>query len=114
MVTCLYKTYFISLSNHSSDVNLKLSIWQLTSLVHNYFCVSYSFEPVFMKYGVDVVIEAHEHSYERLWPVYQGNVYQENYNNPKAPVHIVSGAAGCNEAFGVCVNPMLGPRGWSP
>ncbi|CAB3977176.1 Iron zinc purple acid phosphatase [Paramuricea clavata] len=71
-------------------------------------------EPVFMKYGVDVVIEAHEHSYERLWPVYQGKVYQENYNNPTAPVHIVSGAAGCNEAYGVCVNPMLGPRGrWS-
>ena len=64
-----------------------------------------------MKYGVDVVIEAHEHSYERLWPVYQGKVYQENYNNPKAPVHIVSGAAGCNEALGICVNPMLGPRG---
>ena len=73
--------------------------------------LSYSLEPVFMKYGVDLVIEAHEHSYERLWPVYKGNVYQENYNNPKAPVHIVSGAAGCNEAYGVCVNPMLGPRG---
>ena len=71
----------------------------------------YSLEPVFMKYGVDLIIEAHEHSYERLWPVYKGNVYQENYSNPKAPVHIVSGAAGCNEAYGVCVNPMLGPRG---
>ena len=66
-----------------------------------------------MKYGVDLVIEAHEHSYERLWPVYKGNVYQENYHNPEAPVHIVSGAAGCNEAYGVCVNPMLGPRGLS-
>ena len=64
-----------------------------------------------MKYGVDVIIQAHEHSYERLWPVYQGKVYSENYLNPKTPIHIISGAAGCNEAFGVCVNPMLGPRG---
>ena len=64
-----------------------------------------------MKYGVDMIIQAHEHSYERLWPVYQGRVYAKNYNNPKTPIHIISGAAGCNEALGFCVNPMLGPRG---
>lgn len=64
-----------------------------------------------MEYGVDLIIEAHEHSYERSWPVYKNVVYQKNYNNPKAPVHIVSGMAGCNEFYGICVNPMLGPRG---
>ena len=64
-----------------------------------------------MKYGVDLILEAHEHSYERLWPVYQEKVYGYDYINPKAPIHLVTGMAGCNEADGVCVNPMWGPRG---
>jgi len=38
-------------------------------------------------------------------------VTAHNYTNPKAPVHLISGAAGCNEFYGICVNPMLGPRG---
>ena len=70
-----------------------------------------SLEGLFFKYGVDIIIEAHEHSYERLWPVFNGTVTQKDYNNPKAPVHLVSGAAGCNEFYGICVNPMLLPRG---
>lgn len=71
----------------------------------------FSLETVFYENGVDVIIQGHEHSYERLWPVYNGTVIARNYTNPKAPVHIISGAAGCNEADGLCVNPMLGPRG---
>eukprot|EP00118_Oscarella_pearsei_P008592 m.45250 g.45250 ORF g.45250 m.45250 type:complete len:419 (+) comp33576_c0_seq3:37-1293(+) len=77
--------------------------------------VRHSLEPVMYKYGVDVIIEAHEHSYERLWPVYNETVTQKDYINPQAPVHIISGAAGCNEGpFSLCLNPMLGPKGpWS-
>merc|ERR1711907_497631 len=64
--------------------------------------------------GVDVIVEAHEHSYERLWPVYNETVTQKNYINPSAPVHVISGAAGCNESDGICENPILGPKGsWS-
>jgi len=71
-------------------------------------------ETLFFEYGVDVIIEAHEHSYERLWPVYNETVTAFNYNNPAAPVHLISGAAGCNENDGWCFNPMLGPKGpWS-
>ena len=76
-----------------------------------FFCIICSLEPLFFQYGVDLIIEAHEHSYERLWPVFNDTVTAHNYINPKAPVHLISGAAGCNEAFGICVNPMLGPRG---
>lgn len=51
--------------------------------------------------GVDLEIWAHEHSYERLWPVYDYKVYngslQAPYTNPGAPVHITTGSAGCDE-----------------
>ena len=31
---------------------------------------AYGMEDLLYKYGVDIHLEAHEHSYERLWPVY--------------------------------------------
>ncbi|CAG5023618.1 unnamed protein product [Parnassius apollo] len=58
-------------------------------------------EPLLKQYGVDLVIWAHEHSYERLWPVYDEKVYngslEHPYTNPGAPVHIITGSAGCQE-----------------
>ncbi|XP_041361456.1 acid phosphatase type 7-like [Gigantopelta aegis] len=58
-------------------------------------------ENMFEKYGVDIEMWAHEHSYERLWPVFNRKVYNgsysEPYTNPGAPVHIVTGSAGCKE-----------------
>lgn len=60
---------------------------------------AFGLEDLFYKYGVDLELFAHEHSYERLWPVYNRTVYNgsyENpYTNPKAPVHIITGSAGC-------------------
>jgi acid phosphatase type 7 len=60
-----------------------------------------------MKYDVDLEFWAHEHAYERLWPIYNFTVYNGSYNepytNPGAPVHIITGSAGCDEkhtAFG--------------
>lgn len=61
----------------------------------------FALEELFYRYGVDVEIYAHEHSYERLWPIYNYTVkngsLDEPYTNPKAPVHIVTGSAGCKE-----------------
>ena len=57
-------------------------------------------ETLFAKYGVDMEFWAHEHSYERTWPVLHGQVHngtQGAYHNPGAPVHIVTGSAGCQE-----------------
>ena len=51
------------------------------------------------------------HSYERMWPSYNGRVTSFDYNNPKSAVHIITGAAGCNEQFGWCLNPIVGPHG---
>lgn len=61
---------------------------------------AYGLEDVFYKYGVDLELWAHEHSYERMWPVYNRTVYNGSSNpyvDPCAPVHIVAGAAGCQE-----------------
>ncbi|CAN7937773.1 unnamed protein product, partial [Ixodes hexagonus] len=59
---------------------------------------TYALEKLFHKYGVDLQLMGHQHSYERMWPLYNYKVYNEGslelYRNPKAPVHIVSGAAG--------------------
>jgi len=61
----------------------------------------FGLEKLLNDYGVDVVIWAHEHSYERLWPLYDYTVrngsYEEPYRNPRAPVHLISGSAGCKE-----------------
>lgn len=58
-------------------------------------------EDLFYKYGVDLSLWAHEHSYERLFPIYNRQVCngskEEPYTNPCAPVHITTGSAGCQE-----------------
>ncbi|KAL7063639.1 hypothetical protein AAHC03_01148 [Spirometra sp. Aus1] len=58
-------------------------------------------EKLFFEQGVDIVFAAHEHSYERCFPVFNLKVCNASahdpYDNPTAPVHIVSGSAGCKE-----------------
>lgn len=77
-------------SNHETVVRKGLPIVDFFGL-----------EELFYKNGVDVEIWAHEHSYERLWPIYDYKVYNGSkefpYVNPKAPVHLVTGSAGCKE-----------------
>jgi len=46
---------------------------------------------LFYKYGVDVIIEAHEHSYERLWPVYNETVALLVYPSAFLLSHNLSG-----------------------
>ncbi|XP_026849908.1 acid phosphatase type 7 isoform X4 [Drosophila persimilis] len=61
----------------------------------------FGLEDLFYKHGVDVEIFAHEHFYTRLWPIYDFKVHngsvQQPYTNPKAPIHIITGSAGCKE-----------------
>ncbi|KAK7462485.1 hypothetical protein BaRGS_00038454 [Batillaria attramentaria] len=58
-------------------------------------------EDLFYNYGVDLQFYAHEHSYERLWPIYKSTVCngstEKPYTNPRAPVHIITGSAGDQE-----------------
>ncbi len=70
-------------------------------------------DALFYKYQVDVALEAHQHSYEATWPVFNGTVYNGSlaapYTNAKAPIHIVSGGAGCDEH-----TDTFGPTGLGP
>ncbi|XP_059144635.1 acid phosphatase type 7-like [Physella acuta] len=54
-------------------------------------------EDIFVEFQVDLIIQAHEHNYERLWPVYKWKVGPKSYINPPLPVQIITGAAGSIE-----------------
>uniref|UniRef100_A0A1I7XK84 Metallophos domain-containing protein n=1 Tax=Heterorhabditis bacteriophora TaxID=37862 RepID=A0A1I7XK84_HETBA len=74
---------------------------------------AYGLEKLFFEYGVDLELWAHEHTYERMWPVYNRTVFNGTtsaYVNPPAPVHVVSGSAGCRENTDVF---MEHPGPWS-
>ncbi|XP_069500332.1 acid phosphatase type 7 isoform X3 [Ambystoma mexicanum] len=84
------------------------------SLVRRGIQGQYGLEDLFYKYGVDLELWAHEHSYERLWPIYDYQVFNGSteapYVNPRAPVHIITGSAGCREELDPFVPE---PRNWS-
>eukprot|EP00088_Acartia_fossae_P052903 TRINITY_DN5998_c0_g1_i1.p1 TRINITY_DN5998_c0_g1~~TRINITY_DN5998_c0_g1_i1.p1 ORF type:complete len:500 (-),score=78.08 TRINITY_DN5998_c0_g1_i1:680-2179(-) len=72
-------------------------------------------EPLMSKYGVDLALWAHEHSYERLLPLYDRKIMpgpdpESPYTEPRAPVHITSGSAGCREKHD---NFVPDPPAWS-
>jgi len=74
---------------------------------------AYGLEKLFYKYGVDLELWAHEHTFERFYPVYNRTVYkgvESPYKNPPAPVHVVTGSAGCQEYTDTFV---LHPEPWS-
>jgi 3',5'-cyclic AMP phosphodiesterase CpdA len=60
----------------------------------------FGLENLFYKYGVDLELYGHEHNYERMYPVFNNTVWKgvkAPYTDPPAPVHIVTGSAGCQE-----------------
>jgi hypothetical protein len=72
----------------------------------------YALESLFYQHGVDLQLYGHEHNYERLFPVYKNIVYNgtsDPYTNPPAPVHVISGSAGCQETANAFTTP---PKVW--
>ncbi|POM64392.1 Calcineurin-like phosphoesterase [Phytophthora palmivora] len=60
-----------------------------------------AFEKLLLKYKVDVVLAGHKHYYERDFPVAKNKAVMDGvsddykvYDNPQAPVHILTGGAG--------------------
>ena len=100
-------------SNKDSDDCTKEKSKMRTGLLGGLFAL----EPLFHKHGVDLAFWAHEHSYERLWPTYDGRVVNSStdatnpYHNAAGTVHVVTGASGCREGHDHFVHE---PRGnWS-
>ncbi|EGZ11428.1 hypothetical protein PHYSODRAFT_338138 [Phytophthora sojae] len=74
-----------------------------------------AFESLFLKYKVDVVVAGHRHYYERQLPIANSSAVMDGvsndykvYDNPQAPVHILTGAAGNVE------NLRDAPKGTAP
>ena len=87
-------------------------------------CLQWALEPLLLKYGVDMWLGGHVHSYHRSWPSAGGKPTQRDYVgllkqrlhrqhvvvletfserslvhlqvNPTAPVHILDGVGGCS------------------
>ena len=51
-------------------------------------------EPLFCKYGVDMYLSGHVHSYERTYPVCHGYYTAKNYSDAQAPTHVMVGSGG--------------------
>ncbi|XP_064480841.1 acid phosphatase type 7-like [Ornithodoros turicata] len=86
------------------------------SVMRKGFPLSHAFglEDLLYENGVDLYFAGHQHSYERLWPTYNNKVYNGSYEqpyvNPRATVHVVTGAAGCDEGL----SPFMEiPQAWS-
>ena len=71
----------------------------------NQTCCVFSLEETLYYYGVDLVLQSHSHSYERLYPVFKGVVLSSNYTNPRAPVQIITGAASANHVEATTTTP---------
>ncbi|KAI9918261.1 hypothetical protein PsorP6_011446 [Peronosclerospora sorghi] len=74
--------------------------------------VQQAFEDLFIKYEVDLVFQAHVHAYERTYPIAKGKAIKDGvstdktiYDNPQAPVYVISGSAGGPEGIFQYKNP---------
>ena len=51
-------------------------------------------DPLLLLYDVDILFWGHDHVYERTYPISNSTVYQTDYVDAKAPVHVTCGASG--------------------
>lgn len=79
----------------------------------------YGIEDMLVAAGVDVYFTAHEHSYERTFPVYRG-LWQQygddsangTYVDPSYPAHIITGSGGCREGKDTVIKYMKGRQSY--
>lgn len=50
--------------------------------------------PILEARGVDLVLQGHNHLYERSWPARGGALAEKDYDHPTAPVYVTSGGGG--------------------
>ena len=89
----LYCSNLDTLSDCTSDAKV---------LRDGYKSEGFGMDDLLHKHNVDFYLTAHEHDYERTFPIYRGQWETHSnhtYRDPKAVVHIVSGSAGCSEGL---------------
>jgi predicted MPP superfamily phosphohydrolase len=66
-----------------------------------------AYPPLFEKYGVDLILTAHNHNYQRTYPILSNSERPaspiiidgndtSNYENPGAPIYVTAGTGGAN------------------
>lgn len=99
IVTMCHRPMYCSNSNDKEHCNNPLNMIRVGLPGSG----TYNTEDLLYKYAVDLHFQAHEHSYERMWPVYNKTVcngsHENPYKNPRSPVHIVTGSGGCKEGL---------------
>jgi hypothetical protein len=65
-----------------------------------------AFEPIFLKYSVDLVLSGHVHAYERNAPVRYSDADPNGLDNPSAPWYITNGAAGHYDGLDPLARPL--------
>ncbi len=80
-------------------------LWKIVSLHHPLYAAWLAVEanrraldPLFARYGVDLVFQAHAHFYERFYPMRNGRAVatgeDPDYQDPDAPIYVVTGGGG--------------------
>lgn len=65
-----------------------------------------SFEPMFNKYGVDLVLQGHVHNMELIGPINNNTMDPAGLTNPSSPLYVINGAAGHWEGLSPLVEPV--------
>ncbi|KAI6028966.1 Metallo-dependent phosphatase-like protein [Pisolithus marmoratus] len=79
IIVGLHRPWYIAAQNDSGDVCL---------------ACQQAFEPLFLKYNIDLYMQGHVHLYERNKPIANYSIDPAGLNNPKAPWNIINGVAG--------------------
>jgi predicted phosphodiesterase len=76
-----------------------------------------TYHPLFEKYGVDLVLQAHNHNYERSYPIKYNNANSSlpivtdananNYSNPEGQIFVTVGTAGQRSYFFLAKEPYM-------
>jgi len=96
IITMAHQPMYCSPNDDDDDCH------SLLSLMRDGVLGQFGFEKLINTYGVEMHFGAHEHAYERNYPVFQYN-WDSSVTGPAAyvdfnkTVHIITGAAGCPE-----------------
>jgi hypothetical protein len=75
------------------------------------------YHPIFEKYDVDLVLQAHNHNYERSYPIKYNNTnssapiitdaHTNNYSNPEGQIFVTVGTGGADTHFFLAKEPYM-------